>query len=212
MKAEERIAQLEAENVALHEQVSQLLMYMAENAVLREQVNQLQAQLAELERRLAKDSHNSSKPPSSDGQARKRYSQRHPSGKKSGGQPGHPGQTLKIVEEPDNIVKHSPKECSYCQQELCGVSGEVIERRQVYDLPPLRLVVSEHQIEQMRCPHCQQVSSGSFPTEVSAPAQYGPGVRALAVYLQQYQLVPSERTCEALCDLCGSEISEGTLL
>jgi transposase len=85
MKAEERIAQLEAENAALHEQVSQLLVYVAENAVLREQVSQLQALLAELERRLAKDSHNSSKPPSSDGPARKRYSQRHPSGKKSGG-------------------------------------------------------------------------------------------------------------------------------
>jgi transposase len=212
MKAEEHIAQLEAENAALREQVSQLLGYVAENTVLREQVSQLQARLAELERRLAKDSHNSSKPPSSDGQARKRYSRRHPSGKKIGGQPGHPGQTLKMVEEPDSIVKHHPKQCPSCRQELCRVTGEVIERRQVYDLPPLRLVVSEHQIEQVTCPCCLQVSSGSFPTEVSAPAQYGPGVRALAVYLQQYQLVPSERTCEALCDLCGCAISEGTLL
>src|SRR5215831_8201483 len=139
MKAEKRIAQLEAENAALREQVSQLLGYVAENTVLREQVSQLQARLAELERRLAKDSHNSSKPPSSDGQARKRYSRRHPSGKKIGGQPGHPGQTLKMVGEPDSIVKHHPKQCPSCQQKLCGVTGEVIERRQVYDLPPLRL-------------------------------------------------------------------------
>jgi transposase len=194
MKAEERIAQLEAENAAL-----------------REQVSQLQARLAELEGRVGKDSHNSSKPPSSDGLARKRYPRRHPSGKRSGGQPGHPGQTLKMVQEPDRIVKHRPQQCTHCHQSLEGVTGEVVERRQVYDLPPMRLVVSEHQIEQVTCVHCQQVSRASFPIEVSAPAQYGPGVRALAVYLQQYQLVPSKRTCEALCDLCGCEISEGTL-
>ncbi len=194
MKAEERIAHLEAENTAL-----------------REQVSQLQVRLAELEGRLAQNSHNSNKPPSSDGLAHKRYRWRPPSGKKSGGQPDHPGRTLKIVEEPDIIVKHRPKQCAHCQQELSEVTGEVIERRQVYHLPPLRLVVSEHQIEQVMCSHCRQVSSGSFPSEVSAPAQYGPDVRALAVYLQQYQLIPSERTCEALYDLYGCEISEGTL-
>lgn len=194
MKEEERIAQLEAENAAL-----------------REQVSQLQARLAELEGRLAKDSHNSSKPPSSDGLGRRWSHRRHPSGKKTGGQPGHPGQMLKLVEEPDRIVKHRPQQCTHCYQSLEGVAGEVIERRQVSDLPPLRLVVSEHQIEQVICPRCQLVSCASFPSEVSAPAQYGPGVRGLAVYLHQYQLVPSERTCEALGDLCGCQISEGTL-
>jgi len=136
MKAEERMAQLEAENAAL-----------------REQVSQLQARLAELEGRVAKDSHNSSKPPSSDGLARKRYPRRHPSGKKSGGQPGHPGQTLKMVQEPERIVKHRPQQCTHCHQSLEGATGEVIERRQVYDLPPLRLVVSEHQIERVTCVH-----------------------------------------------------------
>lgn len=79
------------------------------------------------------------------------------------------------------------------------------------ELPPLRLVVSEHQLEQVTCPHCQQSSRGTFPTDVPATTQYGSGVRALAVYLNQYQLVPSERTCVALSDLCGCELSEGTL-
>ena len=116
-----------------------------------------------------------------------------------------------MVQEPDGIVKHRPQQCTDCHQSLEGVTGEVVERRQVYDLPPMRLVVSEHQIEQVTCVHCQQVSRASFPIEVSAPAHDGPGVRALAVYVQQYQLVPSERTCEALGDLCGCEISEGTL-
>ncbi len=91
MREEERIAQLEAENAAL-----------------REQVSQLQACLAELEGQLTKDSHNSSKPPSSDGLARRRYHRRHPSGRKSGGQPGHLGLTLKLMEEPNRIVKHRP--------------------------------------------------------------------------------------------------------
>jgi len=228
MTPEERIEQLEAENGALHERVSQLLVHEAENVELREQisrllvhlagyvalqeqVSQLQGRVAELEGQLAKDSHNSSKPPSSDGLARKTRSQRQASGKKSGGQPGHPGRTLALVEQPDRVVKHRPEHCAHCQQPLEGVAGEVMERRQVQDLPVLRLVVSEHQVEQVRCPHCQQMSRGDFPTEVPATTQYGPGVRALAVYLQQYQLVPGERTCEALSDLCGCDLSEGTL-
>jgi transposase len=194
MKAQERIAYLEAEN-----------------KTLREQVSQLQDRLAELEGQLAQNSRNSHRRPASDGLAHKRYCRRVPSEKTNGGQPAHPGRTLKIVQEPDSIVKHRPKQCTHCQQDLSEVTGEVIERRQVYHLPPLRLVVREHQIERVKCAHCCQVSYGSFPSEVSAPAKYGPDVRALAVYLQQYQLIPSQRTCEALCDLYGCEISEGTL-
>jgi hypothetical protein len=72
------------------------------------------ARIKELERRLSKDSHNSSKPPSSDGLRRKTHSQRKPSGKKSGGQPGHPGVTLSMVAEPDAIVSHRPTDCEQC--------------------------------------------------------------------------------------------------
>jgi transposase len=174
-------------------------------------VSQLQGRLAELEGRLAKDSHNSSKPPSSDGLGRKRYSPRKPSGKKSGGQRGHAGHSLQMVEQADTIVTHRPRECAHCHQPLEGVAGQVIERRQVQDLPVWRVEVKEHQVEEVRCPCCQHASRGSFPAEVSAPVQYGPGVRALAVYLHQYQLVPMQRTCEMLSELCGCEVSEGTL-
>ena len=194
MTAEERIAHLEAENAAL-----------------REQVRQLQVRLAELEGRLAQDSHNSSKPPSSDGLARQRPRHKPPSQKKSGGQPGHPGRTLKLVAAPNQVVQHRPQQCCQCQRSLEGVSGTVIERRQVHDLPPQRLVVSEHQLEEVRCPACQQVSRGRFPTDVEATVHYGPGIRALAVYWQQYQLLPGARTCEALADLYGCQLSEGTL-
>jgi transposase len=87
----------------------------------------------------------------------------------------------------------------------------VVERRQVRDLPPLRLEVTEHQVEQVRCPTCRALTRGTFPAEVRAPAQYGPQVQALAVYLNQYQLVPEARTQEALADLCGSTMSDGTV-
>jgi transposase len=81
----------------------------------------------------------------------------------------------------------------------------------VHDLPEVRLLVREHQVEEVRCPRCQQASRGSFPADVEAPVQYGPNLRALAVYLHQYQLLPLSRTCELLSDLCDCQLSEGTL-
>jgi transposase len=85
------------------------------------------------------------------------------------------------------------------------------ERRQSHDLPPLRLVVSEHQAFTKVCPHCQTLTAAAFPAGLSQPVQYGPGVKALAVYLQEYQLLPFARTHELLADLFGCSLSEGTL-
>jgi transposase len=113
--------------------------------------------------------------------------------------------------DPDEVVRHRPLACCHCQQPLEGVTGTVKERRQVHDLPEVRLLVREHQVEEVCCPRCQQASRGSFPAGVEVPVQYGPNLRALAVYLHQYQLVPLARTCELLCDLCECPISEGTL-
>ena len=118
---------------------------------------------------------------------------------------------LAQVALPDVQVLHRPAVCSACQCPLEGVAGQVIERRQVQDLPPLTLVVTEHQVEAVRCPQCQAVTQGTFPAAVSAPAQYGPQVRALAVYLNQYQLLPEARTCETLLDLVGCALSDGTV-
>lgn len=190
----ERIAQLEAELATLQAYVRELL---AENAALK--------------RRLAQDSHNSSKPPASDGLARRSRPTRHPSDKKPGGQPGHVGHTLGLVESPDVVEVHSPVACGQCRRSLDGVAGTVVERRQVRDLPPLRLEVTEHRVVAVGCPTCQAVTRGAFPEGVCAPAQYGPRVRALAVYLNQYQLVPQERTHEALADLFGCTLSDGTV-
>lgn len=184
----------------------------AENAALREQVQALLARVQELEGRLAKDSHNSSKPPSSDGLKRKPRSLRQKSGKKPGGQPGHPGHTLPLVEAPDAVVCHRPAQCGSCQTPLDGIAAERVERRQVRDLPPVRLVVTEHQSEHVRCPHCQTLTSAVFPAGVEAPAQYGPGARALAVYLSQQQLLPFARVRAVLSEVVGCPLSVGTVV
>ncbi len=101
---------------------------------------------------MAKDSHNSSKPPSSDGPRRKPRSQRHQSEKPPGGQPGHAGCTLMQVANPDEVLRHRPLVCAHCQQPLEGVAGQLKERRQVHDLPEVRLLVREHQVEEVCCP------------------------------------------------------------
>src|SRR5258708_4140986 len=202
MTPEERIAQLEQENAELRAQLAEAY----------QQITQLAEQLRRAEGQLAKDSHNSSKPPSSDGPGRRPRKQRQRSEKPTGGQPGHPGSTLMQVVSPDEVVRLRPVVCAHCQQSLEGVAGQLKERRQVHDLPEVRLVVREHQVEEVCCPGCRQVSRGSFPAGVEAPVQYGPQIRALAVYLHEYQLVPLARVSELLADLCACEVSEGTVL
>jgi transposase len=108
-------------------------------------------------------------------------------------------------------VVHRRERCQSCQHDLSQIAGSVGERRQVHDLPALQLRVEEHQIEEVRCPVCGEMNRGSFPEDVNAPVQYGPRVQALCVYLSQFQLLPMERTCEMIADLCHCTLGEGTL-
>jgi transposase len=194
------------------EEHAQFRRLEAENARLREQLAAALAELQTLKGQLAKDSHNSSKPPSSDGLRRKTRSLRQKSGKKPGGQPGHRGSTLPLVQTPDQVVIHRLAACPHCQTPLAGRPAERIERRQVHDLPPVRLVVTEHRGERVRCPHCRRLTEAAFPTGVEAPAQYGPGVRALAVYLSQQQLLPFARVRAVLSEVVGCPLSVGTVV
>ena len=205
MTTEEELQALREENRTLKALVAELLP-------LKEQLAQANARIKELEDRLAQDSRTSSKPPSSDGLGRLPRHARRPSGKPPGGQPGHTGHTLCLVEQPDEVVRHRPQVCRQCSRDLSAVPGIVAERRQVLDLPVMRLVAQEHQVEAICCPTCQSSNLGSFPAAVSAPVQYGPNLQALAVYLHQGQLLPTARTCEALTAICGCHISEGTLI
>jgi transposase len=191
----------------------QLEQLLANQAMLEQQVQVLTARLTELEARLNKDSHNSHKPPSSDGPAKRPRprSLRQRSGKQRGGQKGHPGVTRGLVDNPDLIVRHVPTVCAGCGVALAAAPQVGRERRQVIEIPQPRPEVTEHQVAHLSCPGCQTVTVGAFPAEVSQPVQYGPRTKAAAVYLQTYQLLPYERTVETLDDLFGVCPSEGTL-
>ena len=174
--------------------------------------HELAERLKELEARGAKTSRNSSKPPSSDGlQKPAPKSQRKRSGRKPGGQPGHAGETLAQVDAPDHITVHVLCECDYCGESLTELEAAAWERRQVFDLPPVRVEVTEHQAEIKRCPACGETSRSSFPVGIDQPVQYGPQLKATAVYLTQYQLLPLQRTQEVFWDMFSHRLSEGTL-
>jgi transposase len=201
--------QLRQEKSHLQEQVR-----MQQEVIERQsqQIALLTAQIEDLQARLSKDSHNSHLPPSSDRFKRQPKSLRKKSGKKAGGQPGHPGQHLQMVETPDQVINHGVETCPACQHDLREVPVLQLERRQVVELPPKRVVVIEHQAERKCCPACQEVILAPFPADVTAPVQYGPALGALAVYLVQQQLLPYERVSELFFDLFGYPISPATLV
>lgn len=176
-------------------------------------VRQLEARIQALEDQLARNSRNSSKPPSSDGLKKPApRSLRQPSGKKVGAQPGHPGHTLEAVEHPDHIRVHRVTRCQRCQASLEAVPARDYERRQVFDIPPMRLEVTEHRAEVKECPHCGEVNQAAFPPEITQPVQYGPGIKAQLVYFNQYHHIPVERTGEIVADLYGQPVGDGTVV
>jgi transposase len=183
----------------------------AENQHLRERLEELREQVQKLSACGAKDSHNSSKPPSTDGYAKKTRSLRQPSGKKPGGQEGHTGSTRSLIETPDKVIVLRPKKCAHCQTNLEGVPASGCERRQRVDLPEIKAQVVEYQAQDVSCPHCQHVTRGTFPDEVRASVQFGPTIKGIALYLLYGQFIPYARTAELLTDLCGCHLSPGTL-
>jgi len=180
---------------------------------LRGEVAGLRAKVTDLERRLAQNSRNSSRPPSSDGLAKPPApkSLRRSSGRKPGGQPGHEGSHLEQVERPDEVFRYVPSRCEGCGGDLSdsGLEGE--ETRQVFDLPPVRLAVCEHRAQRRRCV-CGHVTPAGFPAGVNAPTQYGPRMRALGIYLIAAQHLPYKRAAGLLADWLGAPLSAGTLM
>jgi len=178
---------------------------------LRAEVAELKAEVADLRRRLAQNSRNSSRPPSSDGLAKPApKSLRRPSGRKPGGQQGHQGGHLAKVAVPDAIVDHLPSVCAGCRADLSGAPDVGHFARQVFDLPEIRLRVCEHRAQRRRCT-CGHETTATFPAAVTAPAQYGPRVRALGLYLVGFQHLPYARAAQLLSDWIGAPVSTGTL-
>jgi transposase len=198
MSNDEELERLRQENQTLREGLKQALLA----------IDYLQERVKELERKPPKDSHNSSLPPSSDRFVRPAKSLRQKSGKKPGAQAGH---HLEQVENPDQVVIHEVQCCEECQLDLRDIPAQFPERRQVLDLPPLRLWVSEHRVEEKQCPGCAHITRAAFPPTIAAAAQYGTAIQALAVYLVEGQAVPYARTSQLLQDLLGVQLSVGSI-
>ncbi len=185
------------------------------------QVQELAQQLAkqgeilqELQARLAKNSDNSSKPPSSDGygKVKRTESLRKPGDKPNGGQPGHEGQTLMASEHPDRVESHEVPSCAHCQASLAAIEAVGYEERQVFDIPAIRIEVTAHRAEIKVCPACGSASKGTFPESVTQAVQYGPMVNTWASYFPNQHHIPVERTTEIFEDLVQHRVSEATVL
>ena len=203
------IESLSEEIGRLQHQVARLKQELLET---RSDNHRLRHRNAELEALTTKDSHNSSRPPSTDRPwAKRTRSLRRPSGRRPGGQPGHQGYTLRLTQKPTRVVTHRPARCRHCSSPLRAGRSIGTERRQVIDLMPVRLRVTEHRAEVVRCPTCGQRTKAEFPQGVRASVQYGSSVLARALYLHDYQLLPYARTSEAMRELFGCPLSTGTL-
>jgi len=186
----------------------------AENTALKELITGMQARIAELERQLGLNSSNSGKPPSSDGLKKpmRTRSLREPSGKKRGGQKGHPGETLRQVKTPDVVVDHYPEICAGCGAALTAAMATSHAARQVFDLPePRPPMVTEHRAHVCSCAQCGTPSSAAFPEGVAAPVQYGPRIGAMVIYLLHGHFLPEDRLAAVMRDLFGVSLVPATI-
>ena len=173
-------------------------------------LNELRAEIAAVRAQLGTNSKNSSKPPSSDGLTKPAPRSLRGRGGKPGGQQGHPGQTLRQVTTPDVTVRHEPVCCAGCGHSTARGVEVAVERRQVFDLPPTAVQVTEHQLITRAC-RCGTRTTGLAPDGVNAPVSYGPQITAALVYLYQGQFLSKARTAQAMSDLLGVPVSEGTV-
>jgi transposase len=172
---------------------------------------ELQAEVRRLRDVAAQTSRNSSRPPSTDRPEQPQpKSLRQKSGRKPGGQPGHPGRTLRFSDHPKHTVIHPLQECE-CGEDLSQEPALDFERRQVFDLPPLNLECTEHRAEIKDCPCCHKLVTAPFPEEVTAPVQYGKNFRSLLAYFYDAQLGASLRIRQMCEEMFGYAVSEATV-
>lgn len=192
-----------------------LAAQVEQNGVLRLRVEELEGVVVALRAALGRDSSNSSRPPSSDSPFVKKpaakRSTRTRSGKKPGKQPGAPGSTLELVEDPDDLVVHEPVACRGCGADLAGAEVFSMQRRQVFDIPPVapRGYVTEHRVVAKACECCGAVSEPDSPIGVSGRVAYGPRLKARATWLVAGNFLPVRRAGRVLNALLGLRISDG---
>ncbi len=178
---------------------------------LKKIVQMQEERIRVLEDRLNQDSHNSNKPPSSDGLKRTIIPTRTKSNRPSGGQEGHKGSTLAMKDKPDKIIEHAIDRCP-CGCSLKRIKVRRVHRRQVIDIPAPRVEYIEHENQEKQCPRCGRVVVAPFPEGVEKSVQYGTNIKSLAVYMIQSQLIPLKRVQELLWNMFYIEVSQGTFL
>lgn len=206
--------ELDTARRTLARQTQELIEQRQLNHQLLRRIRELEAEVEAAPRQVARDSHNSSLPPSTDApwqKIKRTRSLRQKNGRKPGGQYGHRGTTLRQVAHPDQIIIHAPRSCAGCGVSLQAAAVVAITRRQVFDLAAGSVHVTEHRAEHRHCLKCAVTTKAAFPTNVRAPAQYGTGVLSRVVYLNLYQLIPVARTCETMRDLFACHISQATV-
>jgi transposase/uncharacterized coiled-coil protein SlyX len=218
MSAEKIWATIKEGPAAAFQLIQGLLATIAE---LNERIEQLLATISELNERiktqdeqLHKNSRNSSKPPSTDGFSRPSRPTpiRPKTDRPSGGQKGHPGHTLEMTDKPDHVIVHHVLSCNGCNRSLADTPVASYERHQVFDIPPVKIEVTEHQAEIKHCPDCGCINKADMPPDARQPVQYGPQIKAWAVYFNQYQLLPLERTAEVFADLFDHPFSQASVI
>jgi transposase len=209
-------AALDAVNAGLRAANAQLRLLLeakdAEITALRAELGKLQSQVADLAARLKQDSKNSSRPPSSDGLGKPApKSLRKKTGRRPGRPKGQPGATMELTGRPDHVIRHEPGCCDGCGKDLAGAGETGIERRQVVDIPPVQVQITEHQMIERRCGGCGTRTRGQAPGGVSAPVQYGPRAVALGTYLWHGQFLSRGRACAAMAEMFGCAPSPAVL-
>ena len=180
--------------------------------VLEARITALEATVQRLLERLQQDSHNSARPPSSDPpHALRPRRRRVPSGRKRGGQPGHPGQSRALIpiEEVDSVISVKPPQCRWCQHPLQGDDPQPY-RHQVTEVPPITPVVTEYQLQQLLCPACGMPTRAALPRGVP-PGGFGPRVQAIVALCTGAYRLSKRTTQEVLADLFGLPMSLGTI-
>lgn len=210
---------IEVYNKGLTEVMSVIRLLTNEIKTLNSQVENLSKtnkilskRVEVLEKQTNKNSNNSSKPPSTDGFKKKTKSLRVKSEKKVGGQLGHEGKALELSENPDEILNHTVETCDICGTDLKNVATDRVIIRQVIDIPDVKVKIIEHRAEVKKCPKCRRKNTGKFPKEVTATVQYGEKIKAISVYLTNYQLIPYKRGSELIKDIFNINLTQGSMV
>jgi transposase len=199
-------------NLTFEELLDKLEKALARIEALEKENKLLREENAMLRARLNMNSSNSSLPPSSDRFIKKKdRSLRKKSNKASGGQVGHKGSTLDKIEKPDFVVDLEIDTCPHCKTNLENTKIEDIKVRQVFDIPEIKILVTEYRSQVKICPHCREKAIAKFPSNVTSPTQYGANIRALITNLNIYHALPYNKIQELLKDIFNLNLSQGTI-